>query len=42
MPFIPLDDDVPRLRIGAPWITWGLIAACLVVVIAVNNPEYES
>ncbi|MHA1569544.1 MAG: rhomboid family intramembrane serine protease [Alphaproteobacteria bacterium] len=31
MPFLPLYDRNPRLRIGRPWVTWGLIAACAFV-----------
>ena len=29
MPFLPLHDDNPRVFIGVPWVTWGLIAACV-------------
>lgn len=31
MPFLPLHDRNPRLRIARPWVTWGLIAACIFV-----------
>ncbi len=31
MPFLPLTDDNPRILIGRPWVTWGVIAACVVV-----------
>jgi len=31
MPFLPLHDDHPRVLIEQPWVTWGLIAACVAV-----------
>ncbi len=31
MPFIPLDDDTPRLLIRKPWVTWALLAVCLLM-----------
>jgi membrane associated rhomboid family serine protease len=29
MPFIPLQDDNPRILIARPVVTWGIIAACV-------------
>ncbi len=29
MPFLPLHDKTPRVLIQTPWVTWGLIAACV-------------
>ena len=29
MPFLPLHDKTPRVLIRTPWVTWGLIAACV-------------
>jgi membrane associated rhomboid family serine protease len=32
MPFLPLDDDTPSsILIERPWVTWGVMALCLVV-----------
>ena len=33
MPFIPLGDRNPRVVIGHPYVTWGLIAACVLAFI---------
>jgi len=33
MPFIPIGDSNPRVVIGQPYVTWGLIAACVTVFI---------
>jgi membrane associated rhomboid family serine protease len=33
MPFIPLQDDTPRILIARPFVTWGIIAACILVFI---------
>ena len=30
MAFLPLHDDNPRVVIAYPWVTWGLIAACVI------------
>ncbi len=37
MPFIPLHDKNPRVTIGLPWVTWGLIAACILVYLWQNS-----
>ena len=29
MPFVPLDDDTPRIRIHLPWVSWAIIALCM-------------
>ncbi len=31
MPFFPIDDTSPRLLIWRPWVTWGMIGACIAV-----------
>ena len=31
MPFLPLYDDYPRILIRHPWVTYGLVAACVFV-----------
>ncbi len=31
MPFIPLDDDNPRILLTHPWVTWGLILVSILV-----------
>ncbi len=31
MPFIPLHDKTPRVLVKVPWVTWGLIAACVLI-----------
>ena len=31
MPFLPLHDNAPRVLITHAWVTWGLIAACVLV-----------
>ncbi|MEE8536354.1 MAG: rhomboid family intramembrane serine protease [Kiloniellales bacterium] len=31
MPFLPLHDDNPRILIAWPWVTWGLMLACVLV-----------
>ncbi|MBK1696657.1 rhomboid family intramembrane serine protease [Rhodovibrio salinarum] len=33
MPFIPLQDDNPRIMIARPIVTWAIIATCIVVFI---------
>ncbi len=37
MPFLPLHDRNPRLLIAQPWITWGLIVACVAVYVFEAN-----
>lgn len=34
MPFLPLHDKNPRVRIDKPWVTWGLVLACCAVFVA--------
>ncbi len=34
MPFLPLHDKNPRIRIDKPWVTWALILACCAVFLA--------
>lgn len=31
MPFLPLHDRNPRILVQRPWITWGLILACVTI-----------
>ena len=31
MPFLPLHDRNPRVLVQRPWITWGLIVACVTI-----------
>ena len=31
MPFLPLHDRNPRVLVERPWVTWGLILACVVI-----------
>jgi len=31
MPFIPLHDKTPRVLVKVPWVTWGLIIACVMI-----------
>ncbi len=31
MPFIPLHDKNPRVLVKVPWVTWGLIVACVLI-----------
>ena len=33
MPFLPLHDINPRILIAQPWVTWGAIAACVLVYV---------
>jgi membrane associated rhomboid family serine protease len=33
MPFIPLQDDTPRILIGRPVVTWTIIAACIAIFV---------
>ena len=34
MPFLPLHDRNPRVRIDKPWVTWCLVFACVAVYLA--------
>jgi membrane associated rhomboid family serine protease len=45
MPFLPLFDSNPRVWIRYPWVTWGLIALCVMVFllqIGGSQRDYES
>ncbi|SDF72891.1 Membrane associated serine protease, rhomboid family [Limimonas halophila] len=33
MPFIPIGDSNPRITIAHPYVTWGLIGACVLVFV---------
>jgi membrane associated rhomboid family serine protease len=37
MAFLPLHDDNPRVVIAYPWVTWGLIAACVIAFVYENS-----
>ena len=37
MAFLPLHDDNPRVVIEYPWVTWGLIAACVIAFLYENS-----
>ena len=42
MPFFPLHDNAPRILIERAWVTWGLIAACvLAYLMQGGSPEGE-
>ncbi|MEO1192526.1 MAG: rhomboid family intramembrane serine protease [Pseudomonadota bacterium] len=41
MPFIPLGDSTPRLRIHRPWVTYGLLAACLLIFLYQNSLSHH-
>ena len=40
MIFLPLRDDKPLTHIRRPWITWGLIAVCVVVHLYQRNLDH--
>ena len=41
MPFVPLDDDSPRLRINLPWVCWTVIAVCALLFLWEARLEEE-
>lgn len=42
MPFLPLGDSTPRLRIERPYVSWTLIALCSLIFLVQNGmPRYE-
>lgn len=42
MPFIPLHDENPRLLIRWPWVTWGLMAGCVLIHLLVTFTDAEA